>query len=205
MEENQHLFQHFRPKPKPLFIQKLLLALVVFIVLVLIEVEGLMQLWFPSLTSMNCSWAQTRNRAGALLYFFYPILRACKFSPECLPRALFKVHSKAGVGGAGLWITTGSPHSSAGLIARKNRFSFANESQMRQMRNEEREKSRFLFCRGTAWRECGQSQHAARSERGLSLGMSSLQSLLKGCRKEDIFLLSEWWSSRLTHTLHKHL
>lgn len=44
MKENQYLFQHFRPKPKPLFIQKLLLALTVFIVLVLIEVEGLMQL-----------------------------------------------------------------------------------------------------------------------------------------------------------------
>lgn len=131
MEENQHLLQHFRPKPKSLFIRKLLLALAVFIVLILIEIEGLMQLCFPSLTSMNCSWAQTRNRAGALLYvffFFYPILRTCKFSPECLPRALFKVHGKTGVGGAGGWIMAGSPHSSAGLTARKNHFSFANES-----------------------------------------------------------------------------
>lgn len=58
-------------------------------------------------------------------------------------------------------------------------------------RNEEREKSPFLFCKGTAWRECGQSQNIARSERGLSLVMSSLQPPLKGCRKEDIFLLSE--------------
>lgn len=55
MEENQHLLQHFRPKPKSLFIRKLLLALAVFIVLILIEIEGLMQLCFPSLTSMNCS------------------------------------------------------------------------------------------------------------------------------------------------------
>lgn len=61
----------FRLKPKSLFIRKLLLALAVFIVLILIEVEGLMQLCFPSLTSMNCSWAQTRNRAGALLYVFF--------------------------------------------------------------------------------------------------------------------------------------
>lgn len=66
-------------------------------------------------------------------------------------------------------------------------------------RNEEREKPWFLFCKGTVWRECGQSQCTALSERGLSLGMSSLQSLLKGCRKEVIFLLSEWWSSRPAH------
>lgn len=84
---------------------------------------------FTDFNELLLSTDQEQGWGSALcFFFFYPILRTCKFSPECLPRALFKVHGKTGVGGAGGWIMAGSPHSSAGLTARKNHFSFANES-----------------------------------------------------------------------------